>query len=656
MSKSLDTFVYALALKVVFSSYMDISSDEGSESDFSDSEIQEKKDKPLQQLRNGTLKVKYPHGILRCPFCAGKKKQNFKYKDLHQHASGVSKGSSNRNSKQKANHLALAIYLENDLAGEAEQPLKVAAPIPPAPVSEENDLFCWPWTGIVVNILKEAENGEDVEDSKYWMTRFERYKPESVEILWDDQKQSAQALVRFNSDWTGFKDAMEFEKSFEASRHSKKQWTASEIPVGSSIYAWLARSNDHKSQGPVGEYLRSTRELKTISDLVQEATQTRNKKVVELASEIDMRNENLDDLQIKYNQKSMSLSRMLVEKDDLHQRFSEETKRMQRLSREHVQRVLDEQERLNEDLEKRKKNLDSWSKELNKREALTEREKQKLEEDKKKNEVQNNSLHMASVEQKRADESVLRLVEEQKREKEEALKKVLELERQLDAKQKLEMEIEELKGKVQVMKHLGDDDDTKVQEQIKKMEDELKAKEEEMGDIEELNQTLLLKERQSNDELQEARKELIKGLQDMLSGRTNIGVRRMGEIDMKAFHAACKEKYDAEEAPIKAVELCTLWQDKLKNSEWHPLKMVAVDGGHEEVINEDDELLKGLKAEWGTGIYDAVVTAFLETNEYNPSGRYVVNELWNFKDNRKATLKEVISYILKNLKSLKRKR
>ena len=67
--------------------------------------------------------------------------------------------------------------------------------------------------------------------------------------------------------------------------------------------------------------------------------------------------------------------------------------------------------------------------------------------------------------------------------------KVLELERQLVAKQKLEMEIEELKGKMQVMSHLGDD--TKVQEEIKKMNDKL----EEMGSIEDLNQTLLKKER-----------------------------------------------------------------------------------------------------------------------------------------------------------------
>lgn len=95
------------------------------------------------------------------------------------------------------------------------------------------------------------------------------------------------------------------------------------------------------------------------------------------------------------------------------------------------------------------------------------------------------------------------------KEKQEALTKILQLERQLDAKQKLEMEIEELKGKLQVMKHLGDEDDAAVQNKIKEMNEELDQKVDEMGSLEDLNQTLIVKERQSNDELQEARKELI---------------------------------------------------------------------------------------------------------------------------------------------------
>lgn len=56
---------------------------------------------------------------------------------------------------------------------------------------------------------------------------------------------------------------------------------------------------------------------------------------------------------------------------------------MQRLSRDNVRRIFEEHEKLNHELETKQKKLDSWSKQLNKREALTERERQKLDEDKK---------------------------------------------------------------------------------------------------------------------------------------------------------------------------------------------------------------------------------------------------------------------------------
>lgn len=67
-------------------------------------------------------------------------------------------------------------------------------------------------------------------------------------------------------------------------------------------------------------------------------------------------------------------------------------------------------------------------------------------------------------------------------------------------------------------------------------------------------------------------------------------------------------------------------------------------------------MLKNLKEEWGNEIYEAVCKALLEMNEYNPSGRYVVSELWNTKEDRKATVKEVVSYIMKQLKTPRRKR
>lgn len=76
----------------------------------------------------------------------------------------------------------------------------------------------------------------------------------------------------------------------------------------------------------------------------------------------------------------------------------------------------------------------------------------------------------------------------------------------------------------------------------------------------------------------------------------------------------------------------------------------------QEFIDDEDVKLRNLKQEWGEAVYEAVVVALKELNEYNPSGRYVVTELWNFKENRKATQKEVISFIVKSIKTAKRKR
>lgn len=57
---------------------------------------------------------------------------------------------------------------------------------------------------------------------------------------------------------------------------------------------------------------------------------------------------------------------------------------MQRSARENIQRILKEQENLSHELESKKRRIDDWNKQLNRREALTELERQKLNEDKQK--------------------------------------------------------------------------------------------------------------------------------------------------------------------------------------------------------------------------------------------------------------------------------
>ncbi|KAK7836751.1 factor of dna methylation 3 [Quercus suber] len=86
----------------------------------------------------------------------------------------------------------------------------------------------------------------------------------------------------------------------------------------------------------------------------------------------------------------------------------------------------------------------------------------------------------------------------------------------------------------------------------------------------------------------------------------------------------------------------------LRDPSWHPYKTVmGEDGKTVEIIDEEDERLKGLKDEYGEELYKAVTTALVDMHEYNPSGRYVISELWNYKEGRKASLREVVSYILK---------
>ncbi|KNA06663.1 hypothetical protein SOVF_178930 [Spinacia oleracea] len=628
----------------------------GEDSGISDSEIEEYVEKPYQELKSGIYKVKKPNGTLRCPFCAGKKKQEYGMKDLYQHASGVAKGASHRSAKQKATHLALARYLEVDMGFGPAQPTQAADPEPQ--VSEKREeIYCWPWTGVVVNIVSDVKTGKQLTDNGFWMKTFSKYKPLGVEVFHDEKEQISQAVIHFEKEWAGFKNAVDFEMSFESGRHSKKEWIAKKGNLGSSIYGWFARADDYHAEGQMGEYLRKNRELKTLSEVMLKGKQDKENMVVTLANEIDMKNQNLDEMQSKVNEKAMSLSRMLEEKDRLHQAFYEETRKMQRIARDHVQRILAEQEKMNHDLDAKKKQLDWRTRELSKREVLTERERQKLDEEKQQNDERNNSLQMASVEQKKADENVLRLVEEQKREKEEALKKILQLEKELDARQKLQLEIEELKGKLEVMKHLGDDDDAAVQRKMKEMTEELEQKIDDMNHLEAMNQTLVIKQRQSNDELQEARNVLIAALLEMLqSNRTNIGIKRMGEIDEKAFVEECKRRFTIDEAFLKASEGCSLWQENLKDPAWHPFSIIERDGKTEEIINENDEKLTKLKEQWGEEVHKTVTIALKELNEYNPSGRYVINELWNYKEGRKATVKEVVNYIFKNLKTLKRKR
>ncbi|KAI3919585.1 hypothetical protein MKX01_018408 [Papaver californicum] len=169
----------------------------------------------------------------------------------------------------------------------------------------------------------------------------------------------------------------------------------------------------------------------------------------------------------------------------------------------------------------------------------------------------------------------------------------------------------------------------KVLTEIEELTQKLEDKEEELESQEDLNQIFIVKERGSNDELQEARKELVFQLKATCNTHASNRYKRMGELDSKPFQKECKKRYSGEEADVKATDLCSLWEGHLRDSNWFPFVNIEVG-------------MNSLRNDLGGDVFIAVTTALTEVNDYNASGRYIVPELWNFKEERRATLKEGI--------------
>lgn len=628
-------------------SAMQCGSDESSE--LSDTDINDYAEKSYMDLKAGKLVARLGNDRFRCPFCPGKKKQDYLYNELLQHAVGM--GASNRAAKVKANHQALANLLKidyADAAGSLPSQQVVAPSNPPRPMQDQ-ELFVWPWMGILANVPAEQTKG----GGAILMRQLAEFNPLQFNVVYCSKGYTGFAVVCFTKDWIGFKNALAFENYLKSKRLGKMDWNETN-QQGKYIYGWLAKEEDYKSDDPVGRFLSENGDLKTVSDLEHDLSRKTDNLIASLTNQITAKSKYLLELECKCNQMNLSLQKAMEESDLLHNRYNEEMRNMQSAAREHSRRIFQETDQLRKQLDEKESGIQRRSMQLNELVAQTDMERRKLENERKKNADQNDSLHMARIEQQKADESVLRLVEKHKKEKEIALNKILQLERQLDEKQKLELQIQQLRGRLQVVKHM-EGEGVDVKKRTEELTAELNERIEEMEDLEALNQTLVIKERMTNDELQDAKKELILGLTELLGPRSNIGIKRMGELDEKPFVRACKQRYGAD-VETKAAESCSMWQEHLKDANWHPFKIVTTGAKTEQIIDEHDEKLVGLKEQLGQEVYQAVTTALLEINEYNASGSYTVSELWNNKENRKASMQEAVQHVLKQWKMQKRKR
>ena len=79
------------------------------------------------------------------------------------------------------------------------------------------------------------------------------------------------------------------------------------------------------------------------------------------------------------------------------------------------------------------------------------------------------------------------------------MNRILQFERQVYEKQKLELDIEQLKGKLEVVKHI--EGEGVVKKCSEELTSELNERIEEMEHLEDLNQTLVVKARMASDEI-----------------------------------------------------------------------------------------------------------------------------------------------------------
>ncbi|KAJ7980848.1 factor of DNA methylation 1-like [Quillaja saponaria] len=468
--------------------------------DFSDSELEDYKYRYYEDLKKGRHTVKVSNSVYRCPFCPGKRKQDYLFKELLQHASGLG-SSSGRDVKEKAKHLGLERYMRRhlDVKGQPAPSTKVECSRP-----EHDQLFVWPWMGIVANIRTEWKDGRHVGESGSKLRddlARKGFNPLRVHPLWSRLGHSGLAIVEFDKDWAGFNNAMSFEKSFEVDHCGKRDYYGTG-KLGDKLYGWVARDDDYNLKSLVGDHLRRNGDLKTVSGKQAEDQRKATTLVSKLTNTLEVKSMCLKEMQCKYNETNASLNKVMELKEAMLKSYNDEIRRMQHDAHDHFQKIFLEHEKVTHHLEAQKMELQKREKQLQQREAQNETERQKLYHEKKMNE-------RATLEQKKADEQVLQLAEQQKKEKEKLHKKIIELERKLDAKQALELEIERMRGALQVMKHMGEDGDVDVKKKMEEIRVDLKDKEEEWEGMEELNQALIVKERKSNDELQDARKELI---------------------------------------------------------------------------------------------------------------------------------------------------
>ncbi|CAN6975988.1 unnamed protein product [Brassica rapa subsp. trilocularis] len=115
----------------------------------------------------------------------------------------------------------------------------------------------WSWKGILVNIPTKmrhdglcctGERGPQLNDILHiCIDELIRrgFNPIRVRTVWDCFDHSGTGIVEFNRDWNGLNDALLSKKAYQEDGHGKKDWLCGGGAADSSLYAWLANTDDY---------------------------------------------------------------------------------------------------------------------------------------------------------------------------------------------------------------------------------------------------------------------------------------------------------------------------------------------------------------------------------------------------------------------------
>lgn len=188
-----------------------------------------------------------------------------------------------------------------------------------------DEMFVFPWKGIVVNLPIEFKDGRYVGDSgsnlRNELTK-RGFNPVRVIPLWNFHDYSGFAIVEFKTDMAGFANAMLFETAYEVDQHGKKDWDSDNEPK-SGIYGWLARADDYLSNDIIGRNLRKIADLKIFSDINREKDHKKDKLVSNLTKENEVKKRQCQEMESRFMETENTFSRFLAENQKLQQSYND---------------------------------------------------------------------------------------------------------------------------------------------------------------------------------------------------------------------------------------------------------------------------------------------------------------------------------------------